>query len=64
MKNFLHILLFAAFPFLLLPVAILFVLFPLAMPPLLVLAPGLFLIVVGIVTGFTAKKSEIKTYRP
>jgi len=50
-KNLFHILLFLAFPFLVLPLLPALILFPLIMPPLLVLAPGLLLILVMVLTG-------------
>jgi len=60
-KNLFRILLFVAFPFLLLPLLPILILFPLVMPPLFVLSPGLLLIMVMVLTGFTADKPDNKS---
>jgi len=51
-KKLSRLLFFAAFPLLVLPWLPLLLLFPVLMPPLLVLAPGLLLLVLGVLTGF------------
>ena len=59
-KKVLHLLSFLVFPLLLLPLLPLIILFPLVLPPLLFLFPGLLLIVALVVTGFNGDKPDIK----
>jgi len=59
-KKIFHSLLFVAFPFLVLPLLPALILFPLIMPPLLVLAPGLLLILAMVVTGSPVTEPEKK----
>ena len=60
-KKLFHALLFVAFPFLVLPLLPALVLFPLIMPPLLVLAPGLLLIVLMVITGSPVNAADKKS---
>jgi len=59
-KKLLHLLSFLLFPLLLLPLLPLIVLFPLVLPPLLLLFPGLLLIAALVLTGFNGDKPDIK----
>jgi len=58
MKKLSRLLLFAAFPLLVLPWLPLLLLFPVLLPPLLVLAPGLLLLVLGVLTGFAPEDTK------
>ena len=60
-RRFLHLLLFLSFPFLVLGLLPLLLFLPLALPPLLVLSPGLLLIAAMVLTGFNGDKPDQKS---